>query len=96
MESPNSKIIIGCDIGGVLKTLPDRILIPGAIDGVKSLSKTFKVVLISKTKKPEDPRKIIFLRENGIDFIEVSFNFFFFDQLKIKFRLIIVKHMKAK
>ena len=75
MESPNNKII-GCDIGGVLKTLPERTLIPGAIDGVKLLSKTFKVVLISKTKNPTDPKKSIFLRENGIDYIEVSCYFF--------------------
>lgn len=63
---------IGCDIGGVLKTLTDRSLIPGGIAGIKSLSSTHRVVLISKTKHMNDPAKELFLRDNGIDYLEVQ------------------------
>jgi len=53
MEPCLEQKIIGCDIGGVLKTsTKPRLLIPGSIEGLKLLSKTFKVVLISKTIDP--------------------------------------------
>lgn len=67
----NSKIIIGCDIGGVLKTVRERTLIPNAIESVKKLSKKYKVVLISKTKDKNHPNKSKFLKDNDIEYLTV-------------------------
>lgn len=67
----NSKNIIGCDIGGVLKTVRERTLIPNAIESVKKLSEKYKVVLISKTKDKNHPSKSKFLKDNDIEYLTV-------------------------
>jgi hypothetical protein len=68
-----SKMIIGCDIGNVLRDNMSGKSIEGAIEGIKLLLKSNEVVLISKCKETYKQKSLNFLKRNGLNSIRKIF-----------------------
>ena len=67
-----NKLIIGCDIGGVVKNQMTEMPIDNAVDSVKELneSSNFKVIFISKCKDSYRIKSTEWLKLHGLDHIQ--------------------------
>ena len=73
-------IIIGCDIGGVIRNQIDNTPIEDSIDTLKELSETSKIIFISKCKEAYLTSSQEWLKSNGLD----SFQTFYCPDYKDK------------
>ncbi len=73
-------IIIGCDIGGVIRNQIDNTPIEDSIDTLKKLSETSKIIFISKCKEAYLTSSQEWLKSHGLD----SFQTFYCPDYKDK------------
>lgn len=68
------KIIIGCDIGGVMRDLLTEEPIIDAIESLENLSKkNYKIIFISKCKEAYKIRSTDWLKSQNLDHFEVYY-----------------------